>query len=111
MTTIIDKAIDYVSTYFQHPTVTSIAGEPAYDTVLRLKKEIQANAASVPCELGGGNNGYLGIVLRPAEYAKVSATAFNCPARPGPLVIPPRTPAYEQQRLREQHRDRVNHYH
>ena len=89
-----EKAIDYIQTYFQHPTVTSIVGEPAYDSILRLKKEIQANAASVPCEAGGGANGYLGLVLRPAEYMTVSVTPFVRPAHPGPLVVPPCAPAY-----------------
>lgn len=36
----------------------------------------------------------------------VSVTPFVRPSHPGPLVVPPRVPAYEQQRLREQHKDR-----
>ena len=48
------RGIDYVNTYFDFPVLTRIHGEPTYETLKVLKKQLQANAATVNCVLGGG---------------------------------------------------------
>ena len=63
--------------------VTPIVGEPTYATLKTLKDQLKANAASVPTTLGGGNHGYLGLILSPATYVTISPTAFIEPAYPG----------------------------
>ena len=55
--------IDYASTYFPYKTRTPIVGEPTYKALKRLKNELRANASSVDTDLGGGDHGYLGLVL------------------------------------------------
>jgi hypothetical protein len=54
-----------------------------YNALSLAKEALKANAASVPSTRGGGNNGYLGLVLSPAAYATVKATAFDIPNFPG----------------------------
>ena len=47
-------AVDYISTYFENPTLSRIHGEPTYNTLRKMKNELMRNAASVPTDLGGG---------------------------------------------------------
>ena len=76
--------IDYANTYFRYRNPTKIIGEPTYKTLKKLKLELRANASSVDSNLGGGNHGYLGLVLTNAEYAAVPGitprTTFVAPA-------------------------------
>ena len=45
--------IDYVNTYFQIPKLTTIYGEPTFNTLSILRDELKANAGSVATTLGG----------------------------------------------------------
>ena len=62
--------------YFQYKTPTRIQCTPTYKALNQLKAELCANANSVESNLGGGNHGYLGLVLTDAEYANVIPTPF-----------------------------------
>ena len=74
MTSSVPSVEDFTNTF---PTqVTPIVGEPTYAALKTLKDQLKANAASVPTTLGGGNHGYLGLILSPATYATISVTAF-----------------------------------
>ena len=92
--------IDYVDTYFELPTLTKIHGEPTYFQLKELRNALKSNATGVTTDIGGGH-GHLGLVLTPAEYATISAVAYNRPAHPGPLIIPLGTAQHEATRLRE----------
>ena len=50
--------------------------------IKEIHQLLTVNAASVESELGGGQNGYLGIILPPKEYARISNTPFVCPPPP-----------------------------
>ena len=80
--------VDYAASNFKYKTPTPIFGAPTNKTLKRLKEELRANASSVESDLGGGNHGYLGLVLNNAEYVLVSPTAFLAPNYPQPLIIP-----------------------
>ena len=80
--------VDY-TTMFEKPDLTPIMGEPTYETLERLLKELQANARQVHSNLGGGNHGHLGLVLSPTSYALISAILFARPIFPGSQVITP----------------------
>ena len=80
--------IDYAQTYFKYPSPTPISGEPTNKALKRLKNELRANASSVESDLGGGDHGYLGLVLTDVEYANVTNTPFVAPNFPGTLTIP-----------------------
>ena len=89
---------------FAHHTLDRITGHPTYESLTTLKKQLQANAASVPSTLGGGANGHLGLVLTPQQYHFISLRPFIRPNHPGVLTIPPNTPADEVNRLRHNHK-------
>ena len=57
------SSVNYKDSYFKHPVLTTIRREPTYETLYYLKNKLKANASSVPTTLGGGNHGYLGMVL------------------------------------------------
>ena len=63
--------VDYAASYFKYKTPTPIQGAPTNKTLKRLKQELQANASSVKLDLGGGDHGYLGLVLTEIEYTTV----------------------------------------
>ena len=97
--------IDYASTYFPYPKPTPIQGEPTYKALKRLKNELRANSSSVDSDLGGGDHGYLGLVLNNQEYSRVVPNdPFTAPRFPGPLNIPRGTDTIDAMNLREEHR-------
>ena len=63
---------DYKNTYFQHPSLTSFHGEPTYDSLSTIYKEIKANTNSVATTLGGRSHGHLGLVISPTAYARIA---------------------------------------
>ena len=97
------SAVDYAASYFKYKTPTPIPGAPSNKTLKRLKQELRANASSVESDLGGGDHGYLGLVLTDAEYATVSNTPFLAPNYPVELVIPPGTDQVQALLLQEAH--------
>ena len=83
-------SVNYKYSYFDHPVLTTILGEPTYETLHHLKNELKANASSVPTTLGGVNRGYLGMLLTPAEYRRILPNdPFTRPPNPGVLVPNP----------------------
>ena len=80
-------SINYRTDFFQYENLTAIRGEPDFESILKLKNEIKANAQSVPSTLGGGNHGLLGLVITPVEYALVSNIPFVREPHPGPLTF------------------------
>ena len=97
--------IDYATTYFPYSSPTLIQGEPTYKAIKRLKNELRANASSIDSDLGGGDHGYLGLILTEEEYARVCpGTPFVAPAYPGQLSIPSGTDTIDALNLREAHK-------
>ena len=77
---------DYAATYFPYRSPTPIQGEPTYKALKRLKNELRANASSVDCDLGGGDHGYLGLILTEEEYTRIAPDdPFVAPEFPGTL--------------------------
>ena len=80
-------SVNYKDSYFEHPVLTKIHREPTYETLHHLKNKLKANASLVPTILGGGNNGYLGMVLIPTDYRRTAPNdPFTRPPNPGVLV-------------------------
>ena len=86
--------------------LTKIHDVPAYEPLRKIKNELKTNASTVQCDLGGGNNGHLGLVLSAVEYTTVSATPYVQPIHPG-TVIPVGTTNWETQILHEVHREKI----
>ena len=80
--------INYALLYFKYKTPTPIRGKPTHKSLKRLKLKLQANASSVEIDLGGGNYGYLGLVLTDEEYVLIlNIQSFIIPICLLPLVI------------------------
>jgi hypothetical protein len=69
---------------FRHKTLDRIEGLPDFASLTKLRKQVKDNAASIRTTAGGGAHGYLGIILSPPEYARVSNIPFVTP----PLTLP-----------------------
>lgn len=102
--------VNYTTTFFVHHPLSEIHGEPDYESLKKLKKQLKANAKAVPSTLGGGNNGLLGLVLTPAEYSIVCPTPFIKPTRPAPLSIQPLTASHDIIRLQQEHERSMDTY-
>ena len=98
-------AVNYAASYFKFKTPTPIIGAPTHKTLKQLKQELRANASSVESDLGGGDHGYLGLVLDDPEYATISATEFEAPNYPAALTIPRGSTQVEALNLRKQHKE------
>ena len=101
--------IDYATVYFKYSTPTPITGEPSNKSLKRLKTELRANASSVDTDLGGGDHGYLGLILTDVEYARITPTPppFVAPNFPGPFVMDPAHTAMQQVQARETHNENL----
>lgn len=98
--------VDYIRTNFEYPVLIKISGKPNYESLKAIKNELKANAGKVQCDLGGGNNGHLGLVLTPEEYITVSATPHVRPIHPG-VVAPTGTTQYQSTVLRDEHKENI----
>jgi hypothetical protein len=69
--------------------------QPSAMTVCKLKKELYANAGSLPTILGGGNLGHLSLVMPRDEYlalqlaAREATAVLNAIPPPTPFIMPP----------------------
>ena len=98
--------------YFEYKLLTKIVGEPNFDKLHVLFRELKADTVAVPCTLAKGSKGYLGMMVTAANYAKVvPGTTFVPPNVPGPLFIMEGNTQYQimmaktvyETALREQH--------
>ena len=104
-------AIDYKRTHFEKPDLTQIRGQPSFETLSQLIRELKANAQCVHTNLGGGNLGHLGLVLTDAQYALISTALFVRPTHPGPLLIVAGTTGPMSTVLKEQHKETLRSFH
>ena len=76
--------------YLEYKVLTKIIGEPTFNKFHEMFRQLKANTAAVPCTLGGGANGYLGMLVSAARYNTVAPGApIVPPPMPGHLVIDP----------------------
>jgi hypothetical protein len=75
--------VNYRESYFKHPTLTKINGDPTYTSLAKLERECKANGKSVSTILGGGLQGHLGLVCSTAAYQRISpGVPFDRPILP-----------------------------
>jgi hypothetical protein len=68
----VSSHINYRESYFQHPSLTKISGDPTYTSLAKLEKECNANGKSISSTLGGSLQGHLGLVSSALAYNRVS---------------------------------------
>ena len=100
-------SVDYRNNFFEITNLTRVHGEPSFESLRTLQRELLINAQCVHSDLGGGAHGHLGLVLSPQEYALHSNAAYRRPQHPGPLVIAPGTTLHMANTFRDQHRERI----
>ena len=88
--------MDDASDYFIHPTITSVNERSNRESMRNLQRKMHENAASVPCELGGGMHGYLGVTMSDVEHTSKFETNFT------PHVYPELLPDYPQNATQHQ---------
>ena len=79
--------VDKILALFPNAALPKIHGEPTYETINDIVQHMYANAATVRSPLGGGQHGHIGLIMKPALYQTLSATAFIRPNDPGPLPV------------------------
>ena len=79
---------NYKTLHFQHQVLDKIHGQPSLDTILPLLRQVKVNAQIVPTTLGGGQLGYLDLVISANDYAAILNSApFQRPVNPGPFIV------------------------
>ena len=103
--------INYKDNFFEKQELTKIVGEPTYETLQQLLRELKANARTVHSNLGGGTFGHLALVISPASYALISPTPFIRPTHPGQLTIPAGSTQHAARTLKDQHDENLRVFH
>jgi len=80
-----DKPINYREVYFTHVALRKIHGNPTYNDIQHLYKQVKANATSVTSTLGGGQHGHLGLTTNATTYARIASTPYVRLTAPAPL--------------------------
>ena len=87
-----DYSLQDYTIKFKHKELTLIRGVPTLDTILRLFREVKQNAQSIPTTLGGGQLGYLALVLKTRDYDNIAISQlFERPTNPGTFRLPTST--------------------
>jgi hypothetical protein len=84
---VVSTGINYRENYFEFPELTKIHGEPASESLYKLRNELKADAQSVYSNLSDGAHGHLALVITAAQYALLTNQPCVRPAHPGALVI------------------------
>ena len=90
------ESIDSVIEGFPYSTIEKHIGEPHYQAIKEVERKIIKNASSYPSELGGGNHGYLGLILSPLKYELLTGILFNPHPNPGSFPTFPPNPTQPQ---------------
>ena len=61
--------IDNITNSFPNSMIPMIEGEPRYETLKRAEKLLIENESSMHSTLGGGNHGFLGLILTPENIS------------------------------------------
>eukprot|EP00957_Ditylum_brightwellii_P078042 5932375-Ditylum_brightwellii.AAC.2 len=80
-----------VMEHFPVKEIPRHTGMPSWDSIWEIRLHLNANAASIPSDLGGGQHGHLGLTISVTEHQTLTGHAFTRPANPG-VTPPPRNP-------------------
>ena len=81
-------SIKNIYSHFEYKELKKVEGEPMLDTILLLHRQVKRNTQSVPTTLGGGQLGYLALVISKDKYDAIPiSTPFERPQDPGPFKV------------------------
>ena len=69
----VPKEKDFIE-LFQYKELDKILGQPTYEKLLWLRKQLTRNATKVDSPFGGGKTGHAGMVLKPVIFDKKEGT-------------------------------------
>lgn len=76
--------LDYRARFFEYKDLDKIHGQPTIDSIVRHLRQTKRNAQRVHTTLGGGQLGYLALVISTADYNTIPNSAnFNRHTHPG----------------------------
>ena len=79
---------DYKTVHFEYKSLDKIHGAPTIDSLLRIFRQLKRNTQCVSKTLGGGQLGYLALVLSDAAYMAIPNSApFVRPLDPRAFII------------------------
>ena len=79
---------DYCTKYFEYKTLHKIHGQPTLESLVIIFRQLKRNAQSVPTTLGGGQLGYLALILPTTTYNSIPNSApFVRPTDPGIFTL------------------------
>ena len=101
--------VDYKNHVFEFPELSRVIGEPSTASLITLLNEIKSNAMSVHSDLGGGENGHLGLVVSANTYQTLvpGATPYRRPRNPGRFVIEGRETQHQIAQHRAEHAEQL----
>jgi hypothetical protein len=82
--------VEDVIASFPHTVLPSVPGEPDYNMLHAIRKNLRENARSIDTHLVGGAFGHLGVIISDIAYEGISPlTSWVNPTLPGrsPVVI------------------------
>jgi hypothetical protein len=85
--------VEDVMASFPHPILSTVQGEPDYQTIHATRKFLQADSQAIDTHLGGGTLGHLGLIISYASYAVIAPTTAAVPTRWTTPQAPGRAPA------------------
>jgi hypothetical protein len=86
------ETVEDVVASFSHPILSTVQGEPDYQTIHAIQKLLQANARAIDTHLGGGALGHLGLIVSDTAYPIITPPGENGPI----LWTNPKTPGHAQ---------------
>ena len=95
--------VNYCETIFEYPDLTKITGVPTCETLHLFHNKTKSNAMAVHSNLGGGQHGYLVLVVRPNAYDLLNNTPFVRQVHPGNLSIHIVATCHTQEELKRQY--------
>jgi hypothetical protein len=57
------STVEDVMASFPHPILSTVEGDPDYQTIHATRKFLQANSRAIDTHLGGGTLGHLGLII------------------------------------------------
>jgi hypothetical protein len=73
------STVEDVLASFPHPILSSVEGEPDYQTIHATRKFLQANSRAIDTHLGGGTLGHLGLIVSDAAYSNIAPPTAEAP--------------------------------
>lgn len=100
--------VDAIIEGFPYSTIEQIKGEPSHHSIKEVERKLIKNASSIPSELGGGQHGYLGLVLAAEKCNLATGSTFSPHPNPGSIPTFPDHPTQPQiAQISSTHKERL----